>query len=140
MALSTGVSIAGQLAQGQAQKRANNEQARQDELRAAQELDASKAEAMRIRKAGDKTAGAARAQMAANGIAVGSGTAVTIEDDIYQNSELDAYNTLLTGKRGAGALQYSAAQSRARGSNAMTSSLFGRVTTGLQGWKGVRSG
>jgi hypothetical protein len=139
MALSTGVSVVGQLQQGQAAKAAANAEARNAENLAAQTRDAAMQEAARIRKAGDRTRGAARAQLAASGIDVNSGTAVTIEDDIGTNSELDAYNTLLTGDRKATSLQDSAAISRARGKNAVTSSMLGSVSTGLQGWKAVRA-
>jgi hypothetical protein len=139
MALSTGVSVVGQLQQGQAAKQAANAEARNAENLAAQTRDAAMQEAARIRKAGDRTRGAARAQLAASGIDVNSGTAVTIEDDIGTNSELDAYNTLLTGDRKATSLQDSAAISRARGKNAVTSSMLGSVSTGLQGWKAVRA-
>jgi len=138
MALSTGVSVVGQLAQGQAAKQAANAEARNAENLAAQTRDAAQQEAARIRKAGDRTRGAARAQLAASGIDVNSGTAVTIDGDIATNSELDAYNTLLTGDRKSTSLQDSAAIARARGKNAVSSSLLGSVSTGLQGWKAVR--
>jgi hypothetical protein len=139
MALSTGVSIVGQLQQGQAAKAAANAQARADELQAAQQRDAAMQEADRIRKAGEKTKGAARAQMAANGIDVNSGTAITIEDDIGQGAESDAQMTLLTGNRRGAALDFSASQERARGRNAVTGSVLGSISTGLTGWKGVRA-
>lgn len=139
MALSAGVSVAGQLAQGQAAKQAANAEARAAENLAAQQRDAAMQEASRIRKAGDRTRGAARAQLAASGIDVNSGTAVTIDGDITTNTELDAYNTLLTGERKSTSLQDSASIARARGSNAVSSSMLGAVSTGLQGWKAVRS-
>ena len=91
MALSTGVSVAGQLAQGQAAKAAANAEARAAENLAAQTRDAAQQEAVRIRKAGDRARGAARAQLAAAGIDVNSGTAVTIDGDIGTNAELDAF-------------------------------------------------
>jgi len=46
---------------------------------------------------------------------------------------------MLTGDRKATSLQDSAAISRARGKNAVTSSMLGSVSTGLQGWKAVRA-
>lgn len=138
MAISTGVSVAGQLQQGMANQRASNAEARTAENLAAQTRDAAMQEAKRIRLAGDRTRGAARAQLAASGIDVGSGTAVTIDGDIATNSELDAYNTLLTGDRKSTSLTDSAAISRARGKNAVSSSMLGSISTGLQGWKAVR--
>jgi hypothetical protein len=138
MAISTGVSVVGQLAQGQAAKAAANAEARNAENLAAQTRDAAMQEAKRIRTAGDKTRGAARAALAGSGIDVNSGSAITIEDEIATGSEMDAYNTLLTGQRKATSLTDSAAIARARGKNAVTSSLLGSVSTGLSGWKGVR--
>lgn len=138
MAISTGVSVVGQLQQGMAAKRAADAEARAAENLAAQHRDAAQQEAKRIREAGDKTRGAARAAMAASGIDVNSGSAVTIEDDILQGSEMDAYMTLLTGDRKATSLHDSASIARARGSSAMMGSALGAVSTGLQGWKGVR--
>lgn len=140
LAITTAVSMAGTLAQGVAAKRAGDDQARIEENQAAQQMDQAGQEAERIRKAGKRTQGAARAALAASGIRVDEGTALTIDDEIGYESELDAQMTLLTGKRGARASQFSAAQARARGSNAMTSSVLGAVSTGLQGWKGVSSG
>lgn len=139
MAVSTGVSIAGQLAQGLAARKAANAQAKAEELQAAQTLQAAQDEALRIRKAGERATGAARAQLAASGIDVNSGSALTIEDDITGNVESDAYNVLLTGDRRSTALRNSAAMSRAAGRQAMFSSVLGSVTTGLQGWKGIKN-
>lgn len=139
MALSTGVSVVGQLQQGRANQQASNAEARAAENLAAQTRDAAQQEAARIRKAGDRTRGAARAQLAASGIDVNSGTAVTIDGDIATNSELDAYNTLLTGDRKSTSLTDSAAISRARGKNAVSASVLGSISTGLQGWKAVRA-
>lgn len=142
LAVSAAVSMAGTLAQGIAQKRAANAQAQQDEHIAAQQRDQAMQEADRIRRAGERTQGQARAQLAASGIRVDSGSALLIDEEIGYESELDAQNTLLTGERGARASEYSASMARARGSNAMTGSILSAVGTGvgagLQGWKGVK--
>lgn len=138
MAISAGVTVMGTIAQGQAQKRAADAQAREYENQAAAAQVAATEEAKRIRKAGERTAGAARAALAASGIVVDEGTGVNINEDIYRNSEQDAFNTLLTGKNRAGSMQRSAAQSRASGKNAVTASLLGAASTGLNayaGWK-----
>lgn len=138
MALSAGVSVVGQLAQGQAQKRAANADAAAQDLAAAQERDAAMVEAKRIRAAGDRASGAARAQLAASGIDVGSGTAVVIDQTVTQDAYTDAEYTLLTGERRGRAYNASAAQSRARGKGAVAGSVLGAVSTGLQGWKAVK--
>lgn len=138
MALSTGLSISGQLAKGQADRAAAKAEARAAENLAAQARDAAVQEAMQIRKAGERTRGAARAALAASGIDVNSGTAITIEDEIGSSSEISAYRKLLTGDREATSLQDKAAIARARGKNAMSASILGSVSTGLQGWKAVK--
>lgn len=138
MAVSTAVSIAGQLQQGRAQRKAAEAEAAQMEKIAAQQQDVALQEAERIRSQADKVRGAARAQMAANGIDVNSGTALTIEEEIETESEKDAFNVLLTGKRQAESSRFSASQARARGKGAVTSSMLGSISTGIEGWKGVK--
>jgi hypothetical protein len=154
MAISTGLSVVGQLQQGQAQQQASaeqgarlDEQARIDAIQAQRETVAAAEEAKRIRKAGDKQAAASRAQLAASGIAVGSGSAININEDIIGGSESDAMNTLLTGERRSESYSYSsgqntrsAASARRAGDNAMTSSLLAAGSTSLKGWRGVGGG
>lgn len=138
MAISAAASIAGQLKQGQANRAAGDAEAQQLERRAAQERDAALQEADKIRRDAKRTQGAARAQLAASGVNVNSGTALTIDDEISADSERDAHMTLLTGKRRSDASTFAASQSRARGSNAMKASVLGSISTGLQAWKGVK--
>jgi hypothetical protein len=151
LALSTGMSVIGQIQQGRANKQAleqtarnNEQQAAIDQIQAQRETVAATEEAKRIRKAGDRQAAAARAQLAASGIAVGEGSAININEDITGGAESDAMNTLLTGERRAESYRTSAGQrigaassARAAGSNAMTSSILGAGATALQGWRGV---
>ncbi|MES1979726.1 MAG: hypothetical protein V4451_16930 [Pseudomonadota bacterium] len=167
MALSAGMSVLGQLQKGQADKQAAEQQAQNDIARAGQferqaELDrlqadretvAATEEAKRIRKAGERTTGTARAQLAASGVMVDSGSAININEDISGRAESDAMNTLLTGQRKADSYRYasdeslysagmsrtSAAQNRAKGANAQTASILSAVGTGLQGWRGINS-
>ena len=112
MAISAGVSVAGQLAQGQAQKQAKDAQALEYDIQAEQAKVDAEQEAKRIRAAGEKTAGAARAALAGAGINVDMGSAVNINEDIYRNSESDAFNTLLTGSNRAASYGRSASQAR----------------------------
>lgn len=151
MAISAGVSVLGQIQQGKATQQAaeqtarNNEtQAGIDAIQAQRETVAAAEEAKRIRKAGERQASAARAQLAASGIAVDSGSAININEDISGGAESDAMNTLLTGKRRAESYTISsgqhineAASSRAAGANARTSSILAAGGTVLQGWRGV---
>lgn len=138
MAISTGVNVAGQLSRGIADSRAATADARAQELAAAQERDSAMAEAARIRKAGARASGAARAQLAASGVDVGAGTALLIDEDITSGAETDAEYTLLTGDRRARAYENSASQSRAKGRNAVAASVLGATASGLQGWKAIK--
>jgi hypothetical protein len=137
MALSTGLSMAGTLAQGVAQRRAADAEAQQMENIAAQQQDQAQAEAERIRRAGERTQGAARAQLAASGIVVDEGSAVLIDQEIGSTAEEDARMTLITGRRQADASRFSARRARARGANKQMESVLGAVSTGLEGWKGI---
>lgn len=142
MAISAGISVVGQIQQGQAQKAAADAQAREQEIAADQNRVAAQQEAARIRKAGERQAGAARAALAGSGIVVDQGSAMNINEDIYRGSESDAFNTLLTGERQTSSLMRSASQSRAAGDNAVTSSLLGAASTGARayaGWKSVQA-
>lgn len=75
---------------------ANAELARRE---GAAEKDAAVAQAEKIRRAGRAQAAAANASLAASGVAIGEGTALRINEQIYQDSESDAYTALLTGTR-----------------------------------------
>lgn len=144
MAISTGVSVLGQLHEGQARKQAADAQALENDIAAAQEREAAKQEASRIRAAGDRQAGAARAALAGSGIVVDQGSAVNINEDIYRGAESDAFNTLLTGERRAGAYNRQASMERAKGENAVTASILGSATSmatagkEYAGWKGAK--
>ena len=61
LAISTGVSVLGQVYQGQVTKQANDAKAQELSVAAEQSKVSAAEEAKRIRKAGEKTAGAARA-------------------------------------------------------------------------------
>lgn len=139
LAIGMGMSMVGQLAQGRATRKAMEAQALQDERLAAQQRDAAQQEADRIRRAGKKSQGAARAALAKSGVDVNAGTSLLIEDEIGAESEKDARMTLLTGRRQSDASLFSADQARARGRNAQRASQLGAISTGLQGWKGVSS-
>lgn len=139
MAISAGVSVAGQLAQGQAQKQAKDAQALEYDIQAAQAKVDAEQEAKRIRAAGEKTAGAARAALAGAGINVDMGSAVNINEDIYRNSESDAFNTLLTGSNRAASYGRSASQARGAGKDAESASLLSAATTAANAYGGWKS-
>ena len=141
LAISAGVSAAGAIAQGNAQKQAKDAQALEYEIQAAQSRDAAAQEAKRIRAAGEKTAGAARAALAGAGVVVDQGSAVNINEDIYSKSESDAFNTLLTGNNQASSYQRSASMARGAGKDAQDASLLSAATSAgnaYAGWKGKK--
>lgn len=138
-AISTGASALGQVAQGIAGNKAAKAEAASIDMQAAQAQEAAKQEAIRIRKSADRSKGAARAQLAASGVDVNSGSAISIEQDIAFGAEQDAMNALLTGERQFAAGTARAAQTRAAGRNGLTGSLLGAASTvGLRGWKNVK--
>ena len=86
-----------------------------------QQKDAAMAQADKIRKAARAQAGAANAALAASGVSVGEGTPVRINEQIYKDSEQDAYNTLLTGSRAQTSANNQANILTAQGNAAMIS-------------------
>lgn len=122
---------------------ANAELARRE---GAQEADAAVAQAEKIRRAGRAAASQANAAMAASGVAIGEGTALRINEQIYKDSEDDAFSTLLTGVRRqrsandqAGLMEYEGRSARTAGFlNAGASLLSAGSTYGK--WKTSKAG
>jgi hypothetical protein len=103
-----------------------------------QDADAAVSQAEKIRKAARSQAGEANAAMAASGVAIGEGTAVRINEDIYKNSEDDAYSVLLTGTRRRQSANDQAGILNAQGNAAMTAGLINAGSSVLS--MGARSG
>lgn len=113
-------------------------EANQLATQAAQEKIAAEQEAAKIRKAGEKQAGAARAALAASGVDVNSGTAININEDIYGGAESDAQNTLLTGKRRAATLNAQGRQTLKSAANKNMGTLLNTATNMASGWKSAQ--
>lgn len=94
---------------------------------AAADKDAAISQADRIRKAQKYAISQANAANAASGVAIGEGSALRINEQIYRDSESDAYNTLLTGERRAKSSTDQGAIVRRQGVNAETA---GYLTAG----------
>ncbi|WP_407059340.1 hypothetical protein ACKZDW_04270 (plasmid) [Ralstonia syzygii subsp. celebesensis] len=117
-------------------------QAELSRRQAAQDQDAAMAQAEKIRRAARIQQGEATANLAASGVSVGAGTPLRISNEIYKNSEQDAYQTILSGNRAYASGQAQAGIYDAAGSNAMTtgflnagSSLLGGVSAMYRsGW------
>lgn len=127
---------------GQQQKKMSNYQAAQAEADAEASQKAARVEADRIRKAGARQAAAANAAMAASGVETGEGTALRITSGITEDSEQDAYQTILNGANSASRLQAQAQADRFSGNNAATagyinagSSLLSGGAKAYNGWK-----
>lgn len=98
-----------------------------------QDADAAVAQAEKIRKAARAQAGAANAALAASGVSVGDGTPIRINEQIYQDSEQDAYNTLLTGSRAQRTANNQANVITAQGNSAMISGALNAGSSLLAG-------
>lgn len=86
---------------GEQQKQAADAQQAALQNQAAADQDAAVAQAEKIRRAARAQVGEANAALSASGISLGEGTPIRIAQDVYQKSEQDAYQTLLTGSRQA---------------------------------------
>lgn len=135
--------------QAQLNADAQSEQAQIDADNAAS---AAKVQADRIRKLARNQAGEANAALAASGVEVGAGTALNINQEIYQNAEEDAVMTILNGeeqrKRGYtdaanmsiyGQQQRSAANSQAIGSVLSSGAQYGMWKASAPGTNGTAS-
>lgn len=109
-----------------------------------QDADAAVAQAEKIRKAARAQAGAANAALAVSGVSVGDGTPIRINEQIYQDSEQDAYNTLLTGSRAQRTANNQANVITAQGNSAMISGALNAGSSLLAGganyakWKATK--
>ncbi|WHP06931.1 hypothetical protein QLH32_05545 [Acinetobacter corruptisaponis] len=83
-------------------------------------------EAERIRSQKEKTQSAARAALAQNGLDVGEGTAVTINDRIERDAEYDAAMSEIAGFNASQRLQAEASVHR---KNANTAAITGALDT-----------
>lgn len=95
----------------------------------ASEKDAAMAQAEKIRRAGRAQAAAANASLAASGVAVGEGTALRINEQIYQDSESDAYTALLTGTRRQRTSESAALISESEGRGAKTAGYLNATSS-----------
>lgn len=93
-------------------------------------------EAERIRKQKEKTQSAARAALAQNGLNVGDGTAVTINDTIERDAGYDAAMSEIAGFNASQRLQAEASVHR---KNANTAAITGALDTTAAAGKGYNS-
>lgn len=117
-------------------------QADQAQADAETEKSAAVVQAERIRKLARIQAGEANAALAGSGVEVGAGTALNINEEIYQNAEEDAVLTIMTGKNKGQRLDGDASNYRLAGSQAKSAANSQSVGTVLStastigsGWK-----
>lgn len=91
-------------------------------------------EAERIRKQAKAQKSAAMAALAQNGVDVGEGSALVINDQITQDSEQDAWMSILGGQRNAARINADGKAAALRGRNALTGSLISAAGTAGEGY------
>ena len=101
-----------------------------------QEVDAAVAQAEKIRKAGRAAAARANTAMAASGVSIGEGTPIRINEEIYKDSESDAYSTLLTGSRRRQSSEDQGSVMQYEGRTARTAGYINAVATVLSAGAG----
>lgn len=119
-------------------------QADQAQADAETEKSAAVVQAERIRKLARIQAGEANAALAGSGVEVGAGTALNINEEIYQNAEEDAVLTIMTGKNKGQRLDGDASNyrltSKQIGSNNKAQTAASTLQAGSQlysGWKAM---
>lgn len=133
MIASTAVSTVGAVYSGMQQKDIADDNAELARRQGEADKDAAIAQAGKIRKATRQQAGQATAALASSGVSVGEGTALRINEQIYRDSEEDAYNTILTGTRRQATSNAEAGILRQEGRNAQTAGLINAGSSVLAG-------
>lgn len=134
------VSAFGQYQSGQAAKAQGNLQAGQLNYQGSVEQQNAMQQAEMIRRQQRYAVGRSDVAAAGSGIVVGEGSAGEADRQIYQDSEHDAYQAILSGNRKARSLSLQASGARAAGDMAATNAdeqAFGTVLGGAyQGLRG----
>lgn len=132
--IGTGVSVLGQVQQGQQQSEYYKAQARQSELNAATARVDAQAQAEKIRRLGRRQVGETNAQLAASGVKLGDGTPLELTRETIQQSEQDAFAAIMTGDRGYAQNMNEASSLRTAGKNAVTNSVLSSAGSVASGW------
>ena len=125
---------------GNAAKSQANYQASQEEYQARVTQDDALAQADVIRKVARRSRSEAQAAYAGAGVVVGEGSAAEVDRQILQDSEHDAYTSILNGQRRARGLQQDAVMTRAAGRNAQRAGTIGALGSVLQGGYAISNG
>lgn len=131
MATSAGMSVMGSIQQGQASNAQAQAQAGQMEYSARVARDDALSQAQMIRKQQRYAIGSADTAAAASGVVVGEGSAGEADHQIYQDSEHDAFTSILNGERRARGQDIEASLTRTAGANAEKNGLLTGIGTAL---------
>jgi hypothetical protein len=134
LAVGTGLSVLGQIQQGQQQADYYEAQAKQSEINAAYTRQDAMTQAEKIRRAGRRQVGETNAQLAASGVKLGEGTPLELTRETIELSEQDAFSAILSGERGYTQGMTEARSMRSAGRNAVSNSILGSAGTIATGW------
>lgn len=99
----------------------------------------SRLEAERIREAGKKARSAAAAQAADNGLNLGVGSPVVIDQEIAYESEQDAWMTRLTGQSNAARISSQGRAEQKLANTQATGTLLQAAASSYSGYKGAQA-
>ena len=131
MLAGTAVSVVGAVKQGQDAKEMAGMQIEQATTETGQRLDAARAQADKIRKAGRAQVSSANAALAGSGVKLGEGTPLEIQKNITQAAEEDALTAILNGKRVGSSAEREARLLARSGRNAMSNAYYSAGSTVL---------
>lgn len=140
MFATTALSAGAAIYQGEQAKATADVNAEMQRRQGEQEKDAAIAQVAKIRKAQQYAIGQANAATAASGAAIGEGSALKVNQSIYQNSEEDAYNFLLTGTRRKQYADDQAMITSWQGNNARTAGYINAGASVLSGGAKIAKG
>lgn len=136
----TAIQVGSQVRQGQEAKAMGNYQAAQAQADADAERGAARAYADKIRMAGERERGQARAALAASGASLDSASADVIDDDLVSAYEEDALVAMFGGENRARSREAEGQGARLAGSRAQRSALIEAAGTTARGWYGYQKG
>jgi len=131
----TAMSAGSAIMQGQQAKATGDTNAELARRQGEADKDAAVAQAEKIRRAARYQIGAANAANAASGVDLNSGSAFRVNEIINQDSEKDAYQTILSGTRRQTGNNNQALLYESQGRNAETASILSAGASIASGWK-----
>ena len=139
-AAGTATTVYAQQKQGEMAEDQAEDAAELQRREAAAEKDAAMAQAEKIRKAQRYAIASANAANAASGVQIGEGSAGIVNEQIYKDSEDDAFATLLTGTRRQRYGEAQAGISLNQGRNARTAANLNSASSLLAGGAQIARG